>query len=223
MKKLTKISMILAIASVLVSNLFAASQIKVICDKDGQEIYLNGKFKAECDSGEPVPMMVKAGKYTVEVKKDNGDGSYYYYKKSFRIGDGVQKIVEVSSNFTEILYGSIQEYKKYLEKFPNGKYAKRIKKILDESKKILDECNLKKRSFNVENKTSKINQKQALFNLIIPFLKERNLCTIEYIYKTIVLVERLIETKGERAENIIKLLKKQKPAFILKLIKGQKL
>ena len=97
---------LLTILGGLITSLYAVSQIKVICDKDSQEIYLNGEFKTECDSDEPVPMMAKAGRYIVEAKKDNGDGSYYYYKKSFKVGDGVQKIVEISSSieYTEKYY-----------------------------------------------------------------------------------------------------------------------
>jgi len=42
------------------TNLFAVSQIKVICDRDGEEVYLNGEFKSECDRGEPVALTCKS-------------------------------------------------------------------------------------------------------------------------------------------------------------------
>jgi hypothetical protein len=137
MKKLS----IIGILTILVTNLYAISQIKVICDKDGENIYVNGQFKAECDNGEPIAIMAKAGRYKVVVKKSNKDGSYYYYKKSFRIADGVQKVVEVSSslNYTEKYYmEKISSYKKikdycwdYLKQYPKGKYVKLVKSKLD--------------------------------------------------------------------------------------------
>ena len=105
---------------------YAVSQIKVICDRDGESIYVNDEFKTECDKGEPVPIMAKTGKYTVIVKKDNANESYYYYKKSFRIGDGVQKILEVKTNIKNyksidylnkiLLTKKIDNYLKYKEK-----------------------------------------------------------------------------------------------------------
>ncbi len=118
----------------------ATSEIKVICDRDGESVYLNNQFKSTCDNGDPVPMKAQAGKYTVEVKKDNGNGSYYYYKKSFRIGNGVEKIVEANSNihYTEKYYyikakksKKVKDYWTYLKKYPHGKYVTIAKNYLD--------------------------------------------------------------------------------------------
>jgi hypothetical protein len=142
MNKIIKRLASLALLAGISTNLYAISQIKVICDENGENIYLNGQFKAECDSGEPVAIMAKAGRYKVEVKKNNKDGSYYYYQKKFRIGDGVQSVVEASSNihYTEDYYykkaktnGNIENYWTYLKKYPHGRYVKDVKKILKNS------------------------------------------------------------------------------------------
>jgi len=118
-------------------NLMAVSQIKIICDKDSENIYLNGKFKAECDKDEVVRLMVKEGKYTVIVKKRDKEARYSY-EKSFRIGDGVQKVIEpkVKAVYNEYHYyhsalkqESLEACKKYLKNYPNGKYKKEINEI----------------------------------------------------------------------------------------------
>ena len=119
---------------------YAVSEVKVICDRNGESVYLDGKYKSDCDSGEPVAMLTNAGKHTVTVKKDNKDGSYYYFKKSFKINDGVQKVIEPNSNiyYTEFYYylkakksGNIKDYWSYLKKYPNGKYSYKVKNYLD--------------------------------------------------------------------------------------------
>jgi len=76
------------------------AQLKIICDKDGQEIYLDGEFKTTCDAGEPVRIIVPPGKHVVEAKRPNDDGSFFYFKKEFKIGGGVQKIIEVQSEIS---------------------------------------------------------------------------------------------------------------------------
>jgi hypothetical protein len=82
MNKIIKRLASLALLTGISTNLYAISQIKVICDRNGEEIHINGKFKAECDSGEPVAIMAKAGRYKIEVKKNNKDGSYSIIKKN---------------------------------------------------------------------------------------------------------------------------------------------
>ena len=44
------------------------SLVKVICDRSGQEIYLDGEFKTTCDVGEPVRLIVAPGEHVVEAK-----------------------------------------------------------------------------------------------------------------------------------------------------------
>ncbi len=118
--------------------LFGASVIKVICDRDGENIYLNGKFKSSCDENEILRLLVKPGKYNMVVKKRDKKARYEY-KKSFRIGDEVQKIIEVRADpvYSEYYYfqNAISRDNKtgcdeYLKRFPNGRYKKQIKEFL---------------------------------------------------------------------------------------------
>ncbi len=74
--------------------------VKVICDRDEQEIYLDEEFKTTCDTGEPVRIIVASGEHVVEAKRANEDGSYFYFKKKFKIGAGVQKNIEVKSKIS---------------------------------------------------------------------------------------------------------------------------
>ncbi len=124
------------------SSSYAISVVKVICDVNGENVYIDGKFKTDCDSNEPVEILTKAGKHILVVKKDNHDGSYYYYKKIFRIGNGVQLVIDVNSNLhysnPEYYYyskakksGNPEDCWAYLKKFPKGKYVRKVKKIID--------------------------------------------------------------------------------------------
>jgi hypothetical protein len=81
MKKLSFLSIIL----LLTTQLFAISKIKIICDRNQEKIYLNGKFKSDCKFDKTNYILVKPGKYKIEIKKKNKDRSYYYYTKTFTI------------------------------------------------------------------------------------------------------------------------------------------
>jgi len=129
----------------VLTSLQASSLIKVECDVSGEEIYLDGKFKTECESGELVKLLAPAGRHTLKAVKHNKDGSYYKFVKTFRLGDGVEKVISVNSkiNYTEKYYykkafDSLKDAKVYLEKYPNGKYVKEIKNYWD--KKYFSKC-----------------------------------------------------------------------------------
>lgn len=81
----------------LVTFSYAVSQVKVICDKDGESVYLDGKYKADCNKREVITLFTKLGKHKVIVKKINKDESYYYFERVFKIGDEVEKIIKVKS------------------------------------------------------------------------------------------------------------------------------
>ncbi len=142
-RKIAIISILTALLTIFsVSRSEAISLIKVICDIDGENIYLDGKFKAKCNSNEPVTIPVKPGKHTISVRKNNHDGSYYYYKKVFRIGNGVQRTIDIASKvyYTEYFFyyraiktENILDFLAYLKKFPKGRYAEKIKKIIGNS------------------------------------------------------------------------------------------
>ena len=120
---------------------YAKSVLKIICDLDNGKIYIDGKFKSECFTDEPVDIIVSAGKHTVEVKRGNKDGSYYYFKRKVNIGDGTRLTITVDTQkiLTDDYYykkaissKDVSDFWEYLEKYPNGKYAKKVKNILDE-------------------------------------------------------------------------------------------
>ena len=130
-------------------NAFAASQLKIICDIDGENVYVDGKFKTTCYADDPVLILVPPGKHVIKVKKFNKDGSYYYFKKVVEIGDGVRVTVGVNSEkrYTERYYysrakksGKPEDYWEYLKRYPHGKYAKEVRRILKGFKGLLVEA-----------------------------------------------------------------------------------
>jgi len=132
--------LILGLLLTFSSNVFAVSQLKIVCDVDGEKIYVDGKFKSTCDADEPVLVLVSPGKHVVKVKKFNKDGSYYYFRRVIRIGDGIRMTVSVKSEkkYTErYYYNRAKESRKpedcqeYLKKYPHGKHAKEVKEILE--------------------------------------------------------------------------------------------
>ncbi len=134
-----KIEKIFIFLNIALFQAYALSQIKVICDKNNESIYIDGKFKTECDKNEPVRILVKAGKHTVVVKKNDKEGRYDYVK-SFHIGDKVAKVIEVKTKpvYNEYHYyaqaknsESISDCDEYLQRYPNGKYKNEIKELKD--------------------------------------------------------------------------------------------
>jgi len=139
MKREIKKILLFLLTTILVGNLYAKSQIKIKCDRDGEDIYFNGKFKTECDKNELVTISITPGKYNIEVKKKNKDETFYYFKKTFRIGDGIQKSINVKSKliYPEKYYykkavksKKYQDYLQYIKKYPKGRYAKKVRNIL---------------------------------------------------------------------------------------------
>jgi len=120
-----------------VTQLAALSQLKIICDKDNERIYINNKFKAECDQDEVIRLIVKAGTHRVTIKKRD-KGAKYLFTKVIRIGDGIQKVIE---SYAQPVYNEYHYYENalkqknldacntYLKKYPKGKYRKKIEEI----------------------------------------------------------------------------------------------
>ena len=132
--------LILGLLLTFSSNVFAVSQLKVICDIDGGKIYVDGKFKSTCYADEPIFIIIPAGRHKIEAKKYNKDGSYYYFSKVVEVGDGVRVTITVNSEekYTEKYYwykakkrGNPQDYWAYLKKFPHGRFASRVKSWID--------------------------------------------------------------------------------------------
>ena len=116
---------------------YAFSQIKIICDSNGEKIYLNDEFKAECNKDDVVRLMTTDGQYTIKVKKEDKEAKYNY-TESFVIGDRVQKLVEphIKPTYNEYHYyknsirnNNLSSCNVYLKKYPNGKYVDEVNEI----------------------------------------------------------------------------------------------
>lgn len=124
---------------VMVDRSAALSQLKVICDRDGESIFVDGKFKTECDKNEVVRLIIQAGTHRLSVKKVDENGRYEYVKR-FKIGDGVQKVFE---SVAKPVYSEYHYYKKadkekslqacddYLKRYPKGRYTRVVEEIKD--------------------------------------------------------------------------------------------
>lgn len=129
-----KLSVFILITSI---NLYAISAIKIICDKDSEKIYLDGKLKTTCDKDDVIRLMVHKGHHTVDIRKKSEEARYRFTKKFF-IGDGVQKLIEpdIKPIYTEYHYykavvenDDIDAYNAYLQNYPHGKYIRTMKEF----------------------------------------------------------------------------------------------
>jgi len=118
----------------LISSLQASSLLKVVCDRDDENIYLDGKFKTECSYNEVVKLLVSPGKHTIKIIKNNPDKSYYVFKDSIRLGDGIEKVIEVHSKivytkdyYYKRAYKSLKDAKIFISKYPNSNEAIKVK------------------------------------------------------------------------------------------------
>jgi len=173
----------------------ASSRLKVNCNLEGAEVFLDGKFKGEC----PVEFEVSAGKHKVVLRKDIEDGSYYYYERETRVGeDVVQEInAKLERIYTEQYFwnraeehGKIESYKEYLKKYPEGKFANEAKMKI--ARKVAEEkackvpfektiANMRALgtalgSFQVDNNRFPIAEKStvsAINAMIFPYYRDR--------------------------------------------------
>lgn len=132
---------VLATAAVLVlvwaGSAAALSGLRVKCDQEGAEIFLNGMPQGQC----PKNLKVAPGKYQVQLKKELPDQSYYNYETNLSLVDGAVGTVEATLTlaYTEGYYyervvkgRSLADCEAYLRKYPDGKYAGELKKIQGE-------------------------------------------------------------------------------------------
>ncbi|MCS5422161.1 MULTISPECIES: PEGA domain-containing protein [Psychrilyobacter] len=64
---------------------FSDAYIKLMSDQSGSDIYVDGEIAGTYDEL-PLEFILPAGKYLLEVKNENGDGSYGYYSKTLKVG-----------------------------------------------------------------------------------------------------------------------------------------
>lgn len=121
------------------NSTMASSRLKVNCNLEGAEVFLDGKFKGEC----PVEFEVSVGKHTVVLRKDIEDGSYYYYERETRVGEDVVQEINATLEriYTEQYYWDraekhkkIEYYKEYLMKYPNGTFVEDAKMKIESVK-----------------------------------------------------------------------------------------
>lgn len=143
MKKVLLILM-LALTSTLISAAGTAMVTFKLDNRDKGTLYLNGKKAGEIRGGK-LDKALKEGKYKLEVKTDEYEGSYWYYTDKIELFDGDMKTIiigDMELKFTEEYYIGNFDYKEYLNKYPNGKYAKmakeQIKNFVKEAKPIIE-------------------------------------------------------------------------------------
>jgi len=124
----------------LLSSLQASSLLKVVCDRDNEKIYLDGKFKTECNKEELIRLLISPGRHIIKIVKYNKDESYYNFMTNFKISNRKEKIIEIRSNlkYPEKYYyqkalKSIKYAEIYLKKYPHGQYIEEITKLLSNS------------------------------------------------------------------------------------------
>ena len=118
-------------------NLYAISVVKIICDKDGEKIYLDGKLKTTCDKDDVIRLMVYKGNHTIDIRKKTKEARYHF-SKHFFIGDGVQKLIEpnIQPIYNEYHYykavvenDDIDACNTYLQNYPHGKYVRTMREF----------------------------------------------------------------------------------------------
>lgn len=135
--------LIILISFILISFTLAAKEsvLKIICDQEDANIYINGKFATRY-SEKDVSINLGEGKYKLEIRKDLDDGSYYFYEKDYEFGEYSVRIiadVQMKIKYTEKYYyknakmtKNISYYEEYLENYPNGSYSEEFNKFLEE-------------------------------------------------------------------------------------------
>lgn len=116
---------------------FAVSGVRVTCDQEGAEIFLNDQSFGQCPKNIPVP----PGNYRVVLKKDiqDKDYSYWYYETELKLAEDttVSLAAKLVRTYPEAYYyektkgsNSVADYEEYLKKHPSGSHAAEIKERL---------------------------------------------------------------------------------------------
>lgn len=137
MKTISAVFLILcAMLALTPRDAHAIAGLRVKCDQEGAEVFLNGKMVGVC----PLKETFKAGSYTVEVRKNLSDKSYYYYKSPITLPDGVPVTVDAVLERVypeEYWYRKavatrfISDWDEYLRRYPNGSHSAEVHQILE--------------------------------------------------------------------------------------------
>ena len=137
MKTLAALFLILCATLTLApGDAHAISGLRVKCDQEGAEVFLNGKKVGLC----PLKETFKAGTYTIELRKNLSDQSYYFYKSALTLQDGNPgKVDAVLEHVYPEAYWyqkaastrSISDWDEYLRRYANGSHSAEVHRILE--------------------------------------------------------------------------------------------
>ncbi len=116
---------------------YADAYIKLMCDESGSDVYVNGEIVGTYDDM-PLEFILPPGEHLLEIRKDYGDQSYGYYKKTVKAGKIDIKVpvnASLKSTYPESYYyrkaNTIKGAESYLKIYPNGKYAQNLKNFIE--------------------------------------------------------------------------------------------
>jgi formylglycine-generating enzyme required for sulfatase activity len=134
--KLRTLANVILATSLIAGDAWAVSGLRVKCDQEGADIYLNGKAEGQC----PRNIVVTAGKYKVILRKNLEDKSYYYYETEVNLDDNAIEKIEAKLGrvLGEGYYynkakssNTIGDYQEYLRRFPTGQQVEEARKKLE--------------------------------------------------------------------------------------------
>ena len=116
------------------NDAFAVSGVRVTCDQEGAEIFLNDQSFGQC----PKNITVPPGNYRVVLKMEiqDKDYSYWYYETELKLpaDTTVSLAVKLARTYPEAYYyektkgnTSVAAYEEYLKMHPSGLHAAAIK------------------------------------------------------------------------------------------------
>lgn len=119
------------------TNLHADSYVKLICDKPKSDVYVNGEI-AGTFYDVPLEFVLPPGEYLVEVKKENKDESYDYFKRQIKVGKIDTKVAINAVLKREYSHGyyfknatTVKGAQAYLDKYPDSKFTAQVSSFLE--------------------------------------------------------------------------------------------
>ncbi len=116
---------------------YADTYVKLLSDKKQSDVYVNGEI-AGTFYDVPLEFILPPGEYLIEVKKENGDGSYDYFKRKIKAGKIDTKVpvnAQLKRAYPESYYykktNTIEGAQAYLEKYPSGKFSKKVSAFME--------------------------------------------------------------------------------------------
>lgn len=137
MKKLFAVLMIGLFFACGLTGAYADTYVKLLSDKKQSDVYVNGEI-AGTFYDVPLEFILPPGEYLIEVKKENGDGSYDYFKRNIKAGKIDTKVpinAQLKREYPESYYyknaNTIEGAQAYLDKYPSGKFSVKISSFLE--------------------------------------------------------------------------------------------